>query len=211
VARKRLVWLLALGAVGVSLLSAGVLLAVATPPSGRVSPRPAEPQVLGVVPEFTAVRQDGAAFGSKELQGSLWAANFIFTRCPNVCPTLTAKMAGLQLVSSRRLPQLKLISFTIDPEHDTPEVLAAYAAKYGADPARWSFLRADRAQLEGALTKGMFQSLDMGDGLDLKRVSHSSYLVLVDRQSRMRGFYRLSETSSIEQVMRDAEALARAP
>jgi protein SCO1/2 len=211
VARTRLVWLLAVGAVGVSLLAAGVLLAVATPPSGAVSARPSEPPVLGVVPDFTSQRQDGVPWGRKDLEGSIWVANFIFTRCPKICPTLTAKMAGLQLLSGRRLPQLKLVSFTIDPEHDTPQALASYGTKYGADFARWSFLRADRSVLEGSLTKGLFQTLEMGDGADLNTISHSSYLVLIDRQSRMRGFYRLSEPSTMELVMRDAEALARAP
>jgi protein SCO1 len=208
--RKRLVWLLAVGALALSLLAAGVLLAVVRPPSGLVTPQPVAPPILAQVPDFAAVQQDGAALTRHDLLGSLWVANFFFTRCPNVCPALTSRMAGLQLVSGRRLPQLKLLSFTIDPEHDTPEVLRAYGTKYGADFARWSFVRAERSQLEGSITKGLLQALDMGDGKDLNTVVHSSYLVLVDRQARVRGFYRLSEASSIEAVMRDAEALARA-
>lgn len=210
-ARRRLVFLLAVGAVGMALLSAGLLIAVVRPPSGQVTPRPAEPSVVTVVPDFTAVNQDGQPAGLQALQGSIWVANFFFSRCPNVCPALTAKMAGLQAVSARRLPQLKLVSFTIDPEHDAPAVLRAYGEKYGADFSRWSFLRAERAELEGAITRGMLQSLDMGDKKDLNTVMHSSYLVLVDRQARVRGFYRLSEASSVEKVMQDAEALARAP
>ena len=210
-ARRRLVYLLAVGAVGMSLLAAGVLIAVARPPSGSLTPRPSEPSVLAVVPDFTAVNQEGAVLGARELTGSIWVANFFFSRCPNVCPALTARMAGLQAVSGRRLPQLKLVSFTIDPEFDTPDVLRAYGEKYGADFGRWSFLRAERSELEGAITRGLLQNLDMGDRKDLNTVMHSSYLVLVDRQARVRGFYRLSEASSIEQVMQDAEALARAP
>jgi protein SCO1 len=210
-ARRRLVWLLAVGAVGMALLSAGLLIAVVRPPSGQVTPRPSEPSVLTVVPTFTAVNQEGAVVGLEGLAGSIWVANFFFTRCPNVCPALTAKMAGLQSVSGRRLPQLKLVSFTVDPEHDDPAVLKAYGQKYGADFARWSFLRAERTELEGAITRGMLQALDMGDRKDLNTVMHSGYLVLIDRQARVRGFYRLSEASSIEKVMQDAEALARAP
>jgi cytochrome oxidase Cu insertion factor (SCO1/SenC/PrrC family) len=72
-------------------------------------------------------------------------------------------------------------------------------------------VRAERAVLEGTLLKGLMQSLDMGDGKDPNSVVHSSYLVLVDRSSRLRGVYRLSEASSVEAVVQDAEALARAP
>jgi protein SCO1/2 len=208
-ARKRLVYLLATGAVGVSLLAAGLLIVIVRPPSGSLTPAPVEPAVLGAVPAFSATRQDGSTITEKDLAGQLWVANFVFTRCPNVCPTFTAKMAGLQMVSGRRLPQLKLVSFTVDPDYDTPAVLSEYGQKYQADPARWWFLTAPKAVLDATIAKGLLAPLDRGDGKDLKQLVHSSYFVLVDRQLQVRGFYRFSDTSAVEQVMRDAETLAR--
>lgn len=210
-ARKRLVWLLAVGAVSVSLLAAGALIVIMRPPSGSLTPAPSTPPVLATVPAFSATRQDGTVITEKDLAGKLWVGNFIFTRCPNVCPTFTAKMAGLQLVSGRRLPSLQLVSFTVDPDFDTPEKLLAYGEKYQADFSRWSFITAPKDVLDSTLTKGLLAPLDRGDGKDLKQLMHSSYFVLVDRQLRVRGFYRFSETSAIEAVMRDAEALAREP
>ena len=69
---------------------------------------------------------------SASLEGKVWVANFIFTRCPNICPKFTAKMGTLQDRSKAQLPALKLVSFTVDPENDTPEVLAAYGEKFHA-------------------------------------------------------------------------------
>jgi protein SCO1/2 len=209
--RKRLVWLLSAGAIGVALLSAGLLVLIARPPSGSLAARPDTPPVLATVPPFQATRQDGAPVTERDLAGSLWVANFVFTRCPNVCPGFTAKMAGLQQLSARRLPSLKLVTFTVDPEHDTPAVLSGYGEKYAADFDRWWFLNASVEVLEQTLMKGMLQPLDRGDMRDLNKVMHSSYFALVDRRLRVRGFYQFSDRSAVEAVMHDAEALARTP
>jgi protein SCO1/2 len=165
--------------------------------------------VLATVPAFSATAQDGRAVTQKDLEGSVWVANFVFTRCPNVCPAFTAKMAGLQSLSARRLPSLRLVTFTVDPEHDTPAVLTDYGTKYQADFTRWSFLNAPADVLEQTLMKGMLQPLDRGDMSDLNKVMHSSYFALVDRKLRVRGFYRFSETSAVEAVMQDADAVVR--
>jgi protein SCO1 len=209
--RQRLLGLLAFGAIGVALLTAGLLLVVVRPNSGSITQRPDTPPVLATTPPFSATRQDGTPFTEKDLEGQIWVANFVFTRCPNICPTFTAKMAGVQLVSARRLPSLKLVSFTVDPDYDTPAVLQAYGQKYQADFARWSFITAPVEVLEQTISKGLLQSLDRGDGKDLKTLAHSSHFVLVDKHLRVRGFYRFSETTSVEYLMHDAEAIAREP
>jgi protein SCO1/2 len=209
--RKRLVWSLSVGAIGVALLSAGLLVVIARPPSGTVTPRPSEPPVLAVVPAFQATRQDGKVVSQEDLVGKVWVANFVFTRCPNICPGLTAKMAGLQSLSLRRLPSLQLVTFTVDPDHDTPEVLRAYGEKHDADFGRWWFLNATADVLENTLSKGMLQPLERGDMKDLDKVMHSSYFALIDKQLRVRGFYRFTEASASEALMQDAEALARTP
>ncbi len=189
--------LLALGVVGL------VTWRIATP---RASSR-VELPVLATVPAFEFVDQSGAARGSQQLEGELWVANFIFTRCPNICPRFTAKMGSLQDKSATELPALKLVSFTVDPEHDTPEVLLAYGQKHGADFTRWSFLRGERPELERVIKEGMLQPMDMGDGQDLNTVVHGSYFALVDRQLRVRGVYRFSEPGTVDAVLKDAKVL----
>lgn len=163
--------------------------------------------VLSTVPAFSFVDQSGAAFSSDSLKGKVWVANFIFTRCPNICPKFTAKMGTLQDRSAAQLPALGLVSFTVDPEHDTPEVLAAYGEKHHADFKRWRFLRGERPELERVIRNGMLQPMDPGDGKDLNTVVHGSYFALVDAQLQVRGVYRFSEPGSVDEVLRDAKLL----
>jgi protein SCO1 len=163
--------------------------------------------VLSTVPTFAFVDQSGAPFTSESLAGKVWVANFIFTRCPNVCPKFTAKMATLQARSKEQLPALGLVSFTVDPENDTPEVLTAYGQKFEADFARWSFVRGDRPELERVIRDGMMQPMDKGDGKDLNTVVHGSYFALIDSKLRVRGVYRFTEPGSVDEVIRDARLL----
>lgn len=163
--------------------------------------------VLSTVPPFFFVDQAGAPFAAESLVGKVWVANFIFTRCPNICPKFTAKMGTLQDRSEKDLPQLELVSFTVDPEHDTPEVLAAYGQKHRANFARWHFVRGERPDLERVIRDGMMQPMDPGDGKDLNTVVHGSYFALVDAQLRVRGVYRFSEPNAVDEVLRDARVL----
>jgi protein SCO1/2 len=183
---------------------AGVVVARAQAP--RESTR-VELPVLSTVPAFDFVSQDEQPFGSKTLAGQVWVANFVFTRCPNVCPKFTAKMGTLQDKSAGELKQLKLVSFTVDPENDTPAVLKTYGEKYRADFSRWTFARGERAELEKVVREGMMQPMDMGDGKDLNTVVHGSYFALVDGQSRVRGVYRFTEPNAVDEVLRDAKVL----
>jgi protein SCO1/2 len=163
--------------------------------------------VLSTVPAFAFVDQSGAPFTAQSLEGRVWVANFIFTRCPNICPKFTAKMGTLQDKSSAQLPGLSLVSFTVDPENDTPEVLRAYGEKHHADFARWHFVRGDRPALEKVIREGMMQPMDMGDGKDLNSVVHGSYFALIDGKLRVRGVYRFTEPGSVDDVLRDAKLL----
>ena len=163
--------------------------------------------VLSTVPSFSFIDQGGAPFTTQSLEGKIWVANFIFTRCPNICPKFTAKMGTLQDKSSAQLPVLSLVSFTVDPENDTPEVLRAYGEKHHADFTRWHFVRGDRPALEKVIREGMMQPMDMGDGKDLNSVVHGSYFALIDGKMRVRGVYRFTEPGSVDEVIRDAKLL----
>ncbi|MBL8912641.1 MAG: SCO family protein [Archangium sp.] len=196
------------GVVGVTVLGlVGARVALRTSPEASKIERTELP-VLSSVPAFSFVDQSGKPFESKNLGGQIWVANFIFTRCPNICPKFTAKMGALQDKSASSMPQLKLVSFTVDPEHDTPEVLAAYGEKHKADFTRWTFARGERADLEKVIKDGMLQPMDMGDGKDLNSVVHGSYFALIDGQLRVRGVYRFTEPGSVDDMLRDAQVLA---
>lgn len=197
--RRPALWVALLGVALVALVAARIF----TPRESQKVELP----VLSTVPAFAFVDQGNAEVTAKSLEGKVWVANFIFTRCPNICPKFTAKMGTLQDRSAKELPALKLVSFTVDPEHDTPEVLTAYGQKHRADFSRWSFLRGERPELERVIRNGMMQPMDPGDGKDLNTVVHGSYFALVDAQLRVRGVYRFTEPSSVDDVLRDARLL----
>jgi protein SCO1/2 len=184
---------------------------------GRASEPPSAP-VLGTLPDFALVDQEGSGFGSDELRGTVWIADFIFTRCPDMCPMLSSVMARVQrqLARDPAFADVRLVSISVDPEHDTPERLAAYAAKYGAEPDRWFFLTGER-QAIWRLSKEGFR-LAVGEsprGADAP-LFHSDKFVLADRAGRIRGYYDATDQEALLALMRDlrgvaAEAVGAAP
>jgi protein SCO1/2 len=166
---------------------------------------------LGALPDFSYTRQDGTPFGSAQLRGHPYVANFIFTRCPTVCPAFTRKLARVQKETDGFGPKLQLVSFSVDPTYDTPERLSAYAQKHGANPARWSFLTGDYAQLKDTVVSSF--KISMGrenlDEADVLGIFHGNHFVLVDAQGQIRGYYDSADEEAFERLLRDADRLTR--
>lgn len=157
----------------------------------------------GEVPAFELTDQGGRKFRSQErLAGRIWIACFIFTSCNGPCPRMTAQLRKIQ-ESTRDLPELSLVSFSIDPENDTPAKLAAYAARFKADHARWSFLTGEPAVLR-SLGVDTFHLADPQD-----KLAHSSRFALVDRGGKIRGYYDTALSSSIPEIIEDIRKLKR--
>lgn len=163
------------------------------------SSNPALPS-FGTIPQFDLTAQTGQAFDSHSLDGHIWIANFIYTTCPGPCPMMSHQMHGIQAATAST-PEVKLISFTVDPEHDTPPVLAAYARNFKADPARWTFLTGPMAKLDEL----GFQDFKLNhvDG----NLDHSTRFVLIDGQRRIRGFYLSSDDQFPKNLLRDLKRL----
>jgi protein SCO1/2 len=165
--------------------------------------------VLGQVPDLALTDQTGARLRTADLAGRVLIVNFIFTRCPTVCPVTSLKMKrlGEQLAGEERVA---LVSISVDPEHDTPEVLRAFAARYGADPARWRFLTGEAEALRRAVEEGFKLELSrrgaLADGTP--DIVHDLHFVLVDRQLRIRGYYDSGEAERLAALARDARRLA---
>jgi protein SCO1/2 len=141
---------------------------------------------------------------ASDLEGSVWIAGFIFTRCPDVCPALTERMAGLERTLAGTEP-VRLVSFSVDPAHDTPEVLRAYADRAGAS-RDWLFLTGPRDQLATLLKDG-FRVAFADDGPPTAPITHSDRLVLVDRALRIRGYYHGRDADEVARLARDADTL----
>lgn len=163
-----------------------------------IKPKPLP--ILGDVPAFQLTSQTGTQFDSKSLAGQIWVADFIYTTCDGPCPGMTRQMRVLQDQTAKEMGDVKLVSFTVDPKHDTPPVLAEYAAHYRMNPARWSFLTGTVDDLNNV---GMSFKLNTVDG----NLSHSTRFVLVDRHMRIRGYYMSSEDAFMPQLVHDIRQL----
>lgn len=169
--------------------------------------REPELPIMGTLPAFELVDQDGKKLGSAELRGKVWVGAFMFTRCPTICPRITRRMRELQVEATRRELGVTLVSFSVDPEHDTPEVLRAYAAKYEVDPVSWRFLTGDLDVVKKTAVEGFKMALD-GKADESKPdygILHGSYLVLVDRELRLRGYYRTESPEDTARLLDDAK------
>src|SRR5262247_1134305 len=156
----------------------------------------ASPAVLGGLPAFTLTDQRGQPFGSRELAGKIWVADFIFTSCQGVCPLLSDRMAQVGKRARHLGPDFHLVSISVDPERDTPERMAEYAGRYGANPIAWSFLTGPEQAIQATVVEGF----KVGAGKERSRraaaadggfweIFHGENLVLVDRQMRIRGYF----------------------
>jgi protoheme IX farnesyltransferase len=150
------------------------------------------------VPDFAFVSQDGGEFSSKSLHGHVWVVDFVFTNCSGPCPRLSTLLSRVQEATP---PEVKLVSFTVDPARDTPEVLRAYASRYRAAPDRWTFLTGDAASLK-TVRQDTFKLGEMDSALN-----HSTRVVLVDREMRIRGFYSTDEDGVVDKLVADIAKL----
>lgn len=145
----------------------------------------------GSVAEFSLTDATGAPFGSDALQGKVWIASFFFTSCQTVCPRLMTANGDLQdMLADQDVDGVELVSFSVDPEVDTPEVLTSYGARYGVDPKRWHLLTGDRATI-GAVAESL--NTAMGDKVPnaegVPDIVHSSKVALVDARGHLRYYF----------------------
>jgi protein SCO1 len=183
-----------------------------------VRPVPPPPPVLGSVPPFAMTDQQGEPFGSLNLEGRVWVADFIFTACQTMCPVLTQKMALLTHRARHLGPEVHFVSFSVDPERDTPPKLAAYAATYHADPHKWSFLTGTLDSIQSAVVDGFKIGVDRHKTADdFWDIVHGEHMVVVDRALQIRGYFDSTEEGMnkllevLGQVTNETTAAGSAP
>ncbi len=160
----------------------------------------------GTVPLFQFTNQNGQPFGSAQLVGKIWIGDFIYTTCPGPCPMISSRMSELQKPLEKT--DVHLVSFTVDPEKDTPEVLRSYAERLQADAGRWDFLTGPKSAIY-KLSHDDFK-LAVSDGSDAQGIPvHSTRMVLVDRHSRIRGYYDALEPDVMTKLLADTNHLLR--
>lgn len=168
----------------------------------------AEPPVVlselathGQLPDFSLTDQFGASFASSDLHDKVWVADFIFTSCATICPPMTIQMASLQ--DEFAGADVHFVSFSVDPERDTPTVLRRYADNYGADGGRWAFLTGQKT----AIYQLAHEGFNLATGHKGSEILHSTRFVLVDRNQQLRGYYESRSPGSLQQLRKDIKKL----
>ena len=153
--------------------------------------KPEPPRVLRGVSPFELTAQDGANFGSKELAGEPYLVSFFFTSCATVCPPIMEEMKLIQDELIERKTPTRLVSITVDPEHDSPERLTAYASKLGAESSRWTFLTGARALVKEVVVDRLLTHMgeeEQGPG-GLVDIGHGSHVLIIDGKGQLRGIH----------------------
>lgn len=166
-------------------------------------------EILGEIPAFSLIDERGQPFTSEALRGHPTIVNFIFTRCDTICPMTTSHMRRLQDKTFDPGASIKLLSLSVDPNHDTPDRLAAYASRFQADTSRWRFVTGPAATIEslveGTFMTSMQREADRPDGVP--NIAHSGHFALVDADLHIRGMYDSSDSQRLDQLVRDAKYL----
>jgi protein SCO1/2 len=161
--------------------------------------------VLGQVPDFALVERSGESVTLASLRGKVWLADFVYSTCPGPCPAITTNVAALQGDALAIGPDVRLVSFSIDPAKDTPEVLRKYAEAYGATD-RWLFLTGDPAKVETLVTKGFMISIARPEG---QPIIHGTHLALIDRSGRIRAFFEGTNAEQRPKILAALRQIAR--
>ena len=205
--RRRLVVQVTVGAV-LSLVLAGLVVhELRTPPEAQRQPALEQLARYGPAPRFSLVERSGRPVAAGDLRGRVWVADFIYTECKDTCPLQSRAMAALQ-ADLRSYEDLRLVSVTVDPLTDTPETLARYAARYGADPERWLFLTGGLEEIRRMVQDGFrLSAAPAGGGTPDPVVFHSARFVLVDRTGEIRGYYDSNDPEALKRLRENARGL----
>jgi cytochrome oxidase Cu insertion factor (SCO1/SenC/PrrC family) len=195
-----LTWVLAIGPLAV--VACIFVVYGSNRPEAASKPLP----IIHSIPEFSLVERSGRGVTRGNLLGRVWIADFIFTSCAGPCPALTRRMGELQAALRKHAGDVRLVSFSVDPTYDTPSVLTRYADRFNADPDLWWFLTGEDEAAMHRLVRDGFLSI-VEPGADAGATLHSTSLILVDRQGRIRGRYAGDDSGEKPRLVADDRRL----
>lgn len=158
--------------------------------------------VYDTVPHFVLTDSSGKPFDSNALKGKVWVADFIYTHCPGPCPRMTSQMHEFEKKINGDA-DARLVSFSVDPDRDTPPVLQEFANRFGGPTEKWFFLTG-RPEILHRLARNVFKVGDLIGVMD-----HSTKFILVDKQGRIRGYYSTFDAEGLTTLLEDARTLER--
>jgi protein SCO1 len=157
-------------------------------------------QVGAVIPTFNFISQHDERFLSKQLDDKVWVASFVFTRCQSMCPMIAKKLQTVQSTFNGQA-DFKLLSFSLDPDNDTPLKLKAYGQKYAANFEQWQFLTGNWQEIKALMQNGF--KVPTPD----QPASHTDRLVLIDRGMKIFGYYSANDTKDMQRMEDDIRSL----
>lgn len=164
------------------------------------------------VPAFHAVDQTGKPVTLDSLKGKVWLTHFLFTRCPNICPPMTANLARVQKALAKAGVPATMVSFSVDPDYDKPDVLKKFGMNHGANLANWHFLTgykfSDVQQIGQAAFKGQISKVQSNDP-NTVLFNHPSQFYLVDQTGKVRKFYD-GIRPNVQQIVNDVKQVNQA-
>jgi protein SCO1 len=177
-----------------------------------VNPKLLDPEMQGKhlphrIADFNLINQVNKRITKEDLKGNIYVADFFFTTCPSICPAMSANMKRVYdtFVSE---PDIKLVSHTVMPEVDTPEVLKEYSERYGASANKWLFLTGSKEDIYTLARKSYFAVFTEGSG-DEHDFIHTENLILVDKDYRIRGFYDGTSKTDLDRLIKEIKILKK--
>tara|TARA_E500000331_G_scaffold92654_1_gene88737 strand:- start:2133 stop:2714 length:582 start_codon:yes stop_codon:yes gene_type:complete len=156
--------------------------------------------VLGNINNFILYDQNGNEFSEQDLLGNYWISDFIFTTCAGPCPVMSSQFQGFQEKYSDN-SNLKLLSISVNPQYDTPNILQNYGERYSADFKKWNFLTGDVNEIHTLA----LESFKVGDAEN--PIFHSAFFILIDDQAQIRGYYNSTINEDINKMYSDINDL----
>ena len=155
--------------------------------------------------DFKLVNQDGVSVTDSFLKDKIYVADFFFTTCPTICPVMSNELERVQEAFEGDLG-IQIVSHTVQPEYDSPEILKEYAALHKANPNQWTFLTGDKSEIYSLARKSYFAVTTEGDG-GISDFIHTENFVLVDKKKRIRGFYDGTSADDVNRLIKDIKIL----
>ncbi|UFH55561.1 SCO family protein [Spirosoma sp. KNUC1025] len=165
--------------------------------------------IFNHIPPFRLIDQEGKTVDQSIVKNKIYVADFFFTRCGTICPRISSQLTRVQDIF-RNNPAIVFLSHTVDPEHDRPEQLKAYAKKYEAIPGKWYFLTGSKADIYDLAMHGYYLPVvDKGveDGKPDETFIHTEKLVLVDKGGIIRGFYNGTDKEDVDRLILEMRVL----
>jgi len=161
--------------------------------------------VYHIIPNFKVVDQDGDTITQDNLAGKVYVADFFFTSCPSICPVTESNLLSVQK-HFKNVNDFRMVSFSIDPRHDSVRVLKNYATRLGADTRQWFFVRGDEDEVDDLAVKG-FMATAQKDSAAPGGYLHSGAFMLIDKDKRVRGIYNGTDTAEVARLIHDIPVL----